>query len=156
MLGFGCKSSSEQTVNIHRKENALEKNTIKHQICENALEVISKMLEWGHRAGGTGTTGVLLWHCLRNFSALCLLDEFGTSDSWTPRWWVCISGTCLVLASLLGWNTSQTVLFQRRSHCWNRSQGFLHLRVNLHFPAGSALLVGAAFSPCATCVSFFF
>lgn len=70
-LGFECKSPSEQTINIHRKENALEKNTIKHQICKNALEVISKMLEWGHTAGGTRTTGVLLWHCLRNFSVLC-------------------------------------------------------------------------------------
>lgn len=35
----------------------MEKNTIKHQICENAIEIISKMLEWGHTAGGTVTTG---------------------------------------------------------------------------------------------------
>lgn len=77
---------------------------------------------------------------------------FGFWSSGCPR---LRDGSRLALASVLIWNISKTVLFQIRPHCWSRYQDLLHWRDNLLFPAATAVFVGDASSPCATCVSLF-
>lgn len=108
----------------------------KHQICEKCNwgdQQNAGAKTWHIGLGGMGCPPLALLNKVFGF-VLChvsLLPRFlGLQGNGCAH---VRDGSRLTLASMLVWNTSQTALFRVRPHCWSRSQGLLHPRVNLVF-----------------------